>query len=188
MKHSTHHPESTLEHPVPGSVSYAEQRLEAADGLMDTSESVDVIREMGEVVGLFKGGVMVETSRASGCSSCSSQKGCGISVLQDVFGRHHHQVTAHSDLPLRIGDQVQLVLPASALIEAALLMYLFPLIALVVGAVIGQTVFGANVFAILGGVMGFILSLLFIARLQSTTLRRGRFAPRVEQVLFHSAS
>lgn len=185
MKQSTHPPVISPQ-PARGSVPYVEQRLAVADGLPNAPESPGAIREMGEVVGLVSGGVIVETSRVSGCASCSSQKGCGISALQHVFGRHRHQVTAYSDLRLRIGDLVQLTLPASALVEAALLMYLLPLVALIVGAVIGQTVFGTNVLAMLGGIAGFALSILFIARLQSTMLRRGRFAPRVEQVLFPS--
>lgn len=172
--------------PVPGSVAFAEQRLAAADGLLQTLDSSDEIREVGEVVGFFPEGVVVETNRASSCTSCSSQKGCGISALQGLFGRQRHRVTVHTDLPLHLGDHVQLVLPASALVEAALLVYLLPLVALVVGAVIGQMAFASDGWAMAGGLIGFVLSVGFIARLQSTTRRKGRFAPRVAQVLFQS--
>lgn len=178
---------SSSRKPVPGSVAFAEKQFASVDAASGEIASTGMIREQGEVVALVPGGVLVETQRASGCASCSSQKGCGVRVLQGVFGGHRHRVTARTSLPLQIGDRVELVLPAAALVQAALLMYLLPLVALVTGAVIGQTVFHMNGAAILGGASGFVLSLVLVARLQSATRRQGRFAPQVEQVLFQAA-
>lgn len=186
MKHALDVSSSRAE-PVTGSLAHAAQQFATADAATGEIASTEMIRELGEVVALVPGGVLVETQRASGCASCSSQKGCGVRVLQGVFGGRRHRVTAQTALPLRIGDRVELVLPASALVQAALLMYLLPLVALVVGAVIGQIVFHTNGAAILGSASGFVLSLVLVARLQSATHRQGRFAPRVEQVLFRAA-
>lgn len=186
MTHPLDPPTVDQPEPMRGSVRYAEQRLAPGASTGDVPSTADMILETGVVVDLFAGGVVVETHRAGGCQSCSSRAGCGVGALQQVFGRHRHQVTAFTNLSLRIGDQVQLALPASVLVEASLLMYLLPLIALLVGAVVGQSLLGSNGMAMVGGSAGFILSILFVAR-QRGVARQRRFSPYVEQVVFQSA-
>jgi sigma-E factor negative regulatory protein RseC len=173
------------EAPALGSVAYHQARLaslERPDGTT-ADEPIDAfIRESGTVVAFIAGGVIVETQRQTGCQSCASRGGCGINLMQKALNRKQHQVRVVTDLPLGLGDYVQLVLPASALVQASLLMYVLPLLGLMIGALAGQMLFLANSASILGGVLGFGLALLWLSRRQNGLFAQGRYAPRVEKI------
>jgi sigma-E factor negative regulatory protein RseC len=80
-----------------------------------------------------------------------------------------------------------LLLPATALVQASVLMYLLPLLGLIIGAVVGQALFASDGGSIGGAAVGFSVVLLLIARQQNGLSRSGRYAPRIERVLFKSA-
>lgn len=173
-----------LKQPAIGSVPYAEHRLA---GLESSKSDTADIQEEGVVVAVAADGVWIETQRQSGCQFCSSRGGCGVGIMQKALNRRQHRVRVHTDLPVKVGDHVQLLLPAAALVQASVLMYLLPLLGLIVGAMIGQSLLATDAGAIGGAVVGFAAVLLLIARQQNGLSRNGRYAPRIERVLFKSA-
>ncbi len=177
--------EPPLSQPPLGSVAHAAAQNERLDrAFLSPDETVDggLIREYGTVAEVTLGGVWVHTLRQSGCQSCSSQGNCGVSVLSGVLNRRHHRVWAATDVPLSVGDQVQLVLPARALVQASLLMYLLPLLGLMLGAVLGQQLFSSDGASILGAVLGLLAPLIWLYFAPLKLARRGQFAPQVERV------
>ena len=102
--------------------------------------------------------------------------------MQKALNRKSHQVRVATELTLSLGDRVQLVVPASALVQASLLMYVLPLLGLMIGALAGQLLFATNGASILGGALGFGLALLGLSRRQNGLFANGHYAPRVEQV------
>lgn len=174
---------SSRQQPSIGSVPYAEQRLAGFESR--GSDSAD-IQEEGVVVAVAADGVWIETQRQSGCQSCSSRGGCGVGIMQKALNRRQHKVRVQTDLPVQVGDHVRLLLPAAALVQASVLMYLLPLLGLIVGAVAGQLLLATDGGAIGGAVVGFTAVLLLIARQQNGLSRSGRYAPRIERVLFKS--
>ncbi len=183
MNRQPHDP-SLLNQPTIDSVPYAEHRLA---GLASSGSDTADIQEEGVVVAVTADGVWVETQRQSGCQSCSSRGGCGVGIMQKALNRRQHKVRVQTDLPVQVGDHVRLLLPASALVQASMLMYLLPLLGLILGAVAGQSLFASDAGAIGGAVVSFTAVLLFIARQQNGLSRSGRYAPRIERVLFKSA-
>ncbi|MBD3814931.1 MAG: SoxR reducing system RseC family protein [Halothiobacillus sp.] len=183
MNRQPHDP-SHLNQPTIGSVPYAEHRLA---GLASSGSDTADIQEEGVVVAVTADGVWVETQRQSGCQSCSSRGGCGVGIMQKALNRRQHKVRVQTDLPVQVGDHVRLLLPASALVQASMLMYFLPLLGLILGAVAGQSLFASDAGSIGGAVVSFTAVLLFIARQQNGLSRSGRYAPRIEQVLFKSA-
>jgi sigma-E factor negative regulatory protein RseC len=175
---------STPHRPVVGSVPYAEHRLSGLDS--SGADGAD-IQEEGVVIAVAAGGVWVETQRQSGCQSCSSRGGCGVGIMQKALNRRQHSVRVQTDLPVQVGDHVRLVLPAAALVQASILMYFLPLLGLIIGAVVGQGLLATDGGAISGAVIGFSAVLLLIGRMQNGLSRSGRYAPRIERVLFKSA-
>lgn len=175
------HDAASPNQPTMGSVPYAQQQLAG----LDTGEAGAAdIQEEGVVVAVAADGVWVETQRQSGCQSCSSRGGCGVGIMQKALNRRRHTVRVQTNLPVQVGDHVRLLLPAAALVQASLLMYFLPLLGLIVGAVVGQTLLGSNGAAMIGAAIGFFAVLLFIARQQNGLSRSGRYAPRIERVLF----
>lgn len=183
MNRQPHDP-TPLNQPTIGSVPYAEYRLAGLES--SGSDSAD-IQEEGVVVAVAADGVWIETQRQSGCQSCSSRGGCGVGIMQKALNRRQHKVRVQTDLPVQVGDHVRLLLPAAALVQASVLMYLLPLLGLIVGAVVGQSLSASDGGAIGGAVVGFTAVLLLIARQQNGLSRSGRYAPRIERVLFKSA-
>ncbi len=180
-------PKPLSEAPVVGSVGFALERLTQWDEQSGTASDADgqrdaFIREQGVVVALVAGGVVVETQRQTGCQSCAARGGCGINLMQKALNRKQHQVRVSTDLALRLGERVELVLPASALVQASLMMYVLPLLGLMMGALAGQMLFAANPASIIGGALGFFLALLGLSRRQNGLFANGRYAPQVEQI------
>lgn len=183
MNRQPHDP-SLLNQPTIGSVPYAEHRLA---GLASSGSDTADIQEEGVVVAVTADGVWVETQRQSGCQSCSSRGGCGVGIMQKALNRRQHKVRVQTDQPVQVGDHVRLLLPATALVQASVLMYFLPLLGLILGAVAGQSLFASDAGSIGGAVVSFTAVLLFIARQQNGLSRSGRYAPRIERVLFKSA-
>lgn len=178
------HGPNPLNRPAIGSVPYAQHRLDdlQANGSPDRID----IQEEGIVIAVAADGVWIQTQRQSGCQSCSSRGGCGAGILQKALIRRQHKVRVQTDLPVQVGDHVRVLLPATALVQASVLMYLLPLLGLIAGAVAGQALFASDTGSIGGAVVGFTAVLLLIARQQKGLSRSGRYAPRIERVLFKS--
>ncbi|MEW5890262.1 MAG: SoxR reducing system RseC family protein [Pseudomonadota bacterium] len=102
---------------------------------------------------------------AGGCSSCKHAAGCGIGRLA---GERGETLLALPALPgLAVGDAVNVELREAQLTRAALFGYLLPVLLIVAGALLGQSV-GEKVgtgntvegLAALGALVGLALGLL----------------------------
>lgn len=106
------------------------------------------------------GDVWVETCRQSACQSCSSKSSCGHSLLSKISRGDSLRLQVKTDKTLQIGDQVILGLEEAAFIRGSALVYLLPLLALIIGALTGDALFGQDslmsfIFAGAGLVTGF---------------------------------
>ncbi|MDP2156016.1 MAG: SoxR reducing system RseC family protein, partial [Sulfuricella sp.] len=72
------------------------------------------------------------------CSGCSENR-CGTSVLANFFGQKTPLYRASNEVGAKVGDRVVVGMNESALFMGTLLLYLFPLLLLFVGAVAGST-------------------------------------------------
>ncbi len=79
----------------------------------------------------------VQAERKSSCSGCS-ESSCGTSVLANYFGQKAPLYRASNEVGAKVGDRVVVGLDESALFKGTLLLYLFPLLLLFVGAVAGS--------------------------------------------------
>ncbi len=79
----------------------------------------------------------VQAERKSSCSGCG-ESNCGTSVLANYFGQKAPLYRASNEVGAKVGDRVVVGLDESALFKGTLLLYLFPLLLLFVGAVAGS--------------------------------------------------
>jgi len=79
----------------------------------------------------------VQAERKSSCSGCS-ESSCGTSVLANFFGQKAPLYRASNEVGAKVGDRVVVGMNESALFKGTLLLYLFPLLLLFVGAVAGS--------------------------------------------------
>jgi len=81
------------------------------------------------------GTAWVKTTRSSACASCSSKDAC-----HGDGGGKEMEVEAINTADARVGDRIVLNIKTASLLKATFLLYVFPILAMIAGAVLGQTV------------------------------------------------
>ncbi|WP_419657905.1 positive regulator of sigma E, RseC/MucC [Desulfosarcina variabilis str. Montpellier] len=81
------------------------------------------------------GKAWVRTTRSSACESCSSRDTCqGEGAGQEM------EVEAINTAQARVGDRIVLNIKTASLLKATFLLYVFPILAMLAGAIIGQRI------------------------------------------------
>lgn len=121
-----------------------------------------MIKEWATVVSWQNGEALVSCDVKASCSSCASRAGCGTRVLNKLGPQTTHTLVVASDVPLEPGQKVELGIAEGSLLGSAMLVYLSPLVGLFLIASLFQVLFGSDLAAlsgaILGGVGGFLIA------------------------------
>ena len=123
-----------------------------------------MITETGRIVAVESDCLWVETIRRSTCNSCSAQKACGHGLINSMgskkTGRSHHVrvlLNGENSEDFSVNDQVELSMPEQALVRAALIVYLLPLLMMLLGAIIVSQFTSHDVMAFLGSLAGLLV-------------------------------
>lgn len=121
------------------------------------------MRESGRVVAVENDAVWVETIRQSTCNACSAEKVCGQGIMNKMGAgkRHHLRVPLDGRNPQDFlpNDEVTIRVPDGALVGAALLVYLVPLMGLIGGMLFADSRFAEPA---IGAFFGFALGLSLV--------------------------
>jgi sigma-E factor negative regulatory protein RseC len=103
-----------------------------------------MIEQEVQVIAIEDKRLLVEAERRSSCQSCAVKSGCGTSVLAKWFDRKHlrfyvDKPTDSALVDAAVGDHVLIGLQESALTQGALTVYLFPLLAMIVAALLADS-------------------------------------------------
>jgi sigma-E factor negative regulatory protein RseC len=79
------------------------------------------------------GKVLVSTVRSGACASCTARGMC-----HTVGGGGEAEVIANNTANARVGDRVVISFQTGSLLKAMFLLYMFPILCLLVGALIGN--------------------------------------------------
>lgn len=121
-----------------------------------------MLEEHAVVVALVENGqVLVATQRQSGCGSCQSKTSCGAKALNNTTLQQTMNADANGH-SLAINDVVVLGMAESIIWQGMLQLYVWPLIALSVGGVLGQYLAG-ELGAVIGAIVGLSVSLWAVA-------------------------
>jgi sigma-E factor negative regulatory protein RseC len=83
------------------------------------------------------GTAWVKTTRSSACEACSSRDTChGEGGGKEM----EMEVEAINTADARVGDRIVLNIETASLLKATFLLYVFPILAMIAGAVLGQAV------------------------------------------------
>ncbi|HCR3982512.1 TPA: SoxR-reducing system protein RseC [Kluyvera ascorbata] len=128
-----------------------------------------MIKEWATVIAWDNGLAQVSCDVKASCNSCASRAGCGSRVLNKLGPQTTHTITVPSAEPLVAGQKVELGITESSLLGSAMLVYMSPLLGLFVVAALFQVLFGTDIAAlcgaVLGGVGGFLIAKGFSPRL-----------------------
>lgn len=128
-----------------------------------------MIKEWATVVSWQNGEAILRCDVKASCSSCASRAGCGTRLLNKLGPQNHHMLSVAIEQPLVAGQKVELGIAEGSLIGSALLVYMSPLVGLFIVAALFQALFGSDLAAfcgaVLGGVGGFLVARGFSAKL-----------------------
>ncbi|WP_105900872.1 SoxR reducing system RseC family protein [Vibrio gangliei] len=84
--------------------------------------------------------VELSCEQQTSCKSCQSQKSCGTGMVSKALGNKAHLWKLNTREPLQAGQVVEIGLPEKSLVLSALVVYLLPLLAMILGSVVAQLV------------------------------------------------
>ena len=121
-----------------------------------------MIKEWATVVSWQNGVALVHCDVKASCSSCASRAGCGSRVLNKLGPQTSHTISVPCEQPLSAGQKVELGIAEGSLLGSAMLVYMSPLAGLFLFAALFQVLFGSDLAAlsgaVLGGVGGFLIA------------------------------
>jgi sigma-E factor negative regulatory protein RseC len=97
-----------------------------------------MIEQQGRVVAVNDSLAEVRLGGTSGCTSCDAGKGCGAGVFGRLLKRRPVLLQLENTISARPGQPVMVGIPETLFLRLAARLYLFPLLAGVVGAAIGH--------------------------------------------------
>jgi sigma-E factor negative regulatory protein RseC len=129
-----------------------------------------MIEELAVVVKIENHHVWVEGGQNSACGGCLQKTSCTTNALGSVLKKK--SVRVDSDIELKIGDQVMVAIDEAVLLQASLLLYLLPLIALFTGAGVAEWLLTDNIryadlWIATTAISGFLLCLWLINKAQN---------------------
>ena len=111
---------------------------------------------------------MVEVKPVSGgCGRCHEVGGCGSNLINESLRPQKLNIyRLPNRIDAKVGDAVMISVPEGAVLRAALLAYLLPLLFLIVGAALG-TAAGSDRDALIGAGAGLVGGLLVLRLVQA---------------------
>lgn len=107
-------------------------------------------------------GIWVSAMRQSACGNCQQERSCQQSSDWLKSSKQSALIlVSPSQLTVNIGDQVEIAMPEQQLWQGLIFLYLLPLAALTLGAMIGQW-YAQEIGAVLFSVCAFVVSLVII--------------------------
>lgn len=147
-----------------------------------------MITETGHVLEIDAGHAWVACRRQLECERCARGQGCGGGVIGRMLGDRLHRVrVATGGLPLEPGDQVRIGLDEEAVMRAAFVVYLVPLVAAIGLGALAWGLFGSDLSAALGTAAGLAGGLAWARGYSQRHAGDARFQPVVlERVAAHA--
>ncbi len=108
--------------------------------------------------------VWVQGQQNNACGGCAQKSSCSTSVLSQWMPQKNLEVV--SDFQLNVGDKVTIGIDEKLLLQASLLLYLFPLIVMFIAAAIADYLTTNQLYIAGSSVSALLLSLSFIHKLQ----------------------
>ncbi|MBW1731304.1 MAG: SoxR reducing system RseC family protein [Deltaproteobacteria bacterium] len=141
-----------------------------------------MVKEQGVIEKVFSRKAIVKVQRHSACEHCDSRGMC------DVFEGKEMEVEVINDLQAKVGDRVELSVPGRSLLKLSLFVYFIPVIALLIGAYLGNLWapslnMSPPLASILAGGLAMGVTFFVLKRIDRSALSKEYYIPRVTRVI-----
>ncbi|CCK79189.1 MULTISPECIES: SoxR reducing system RseC family protein [Desulfobacula] len=136
-----------------------------------------MITENGIVTNADKSTAWITTTRSGACEACASRESCGAGDNKKEI-----TVTVKNTLDVKKGDHVIIGLETKPILFLTFLLYVFPIILLTIGAVIGNSLapyfqMNPSLVSMISGFFFFGLSFYFIRKKNNSLANREEYKP-----------
>ena len=141
------------------------------------------VTEKGVVTRIEHRRAWVKTSRTSACEGCKSRGACHVAENGSEM-----EVEVINEAGAAIGDRIVLSIESSSLLKISFMLYIFPVLMMLAGAVVGQQISGflrwnpSGTSALLG-LLSFLLAFCIIRIKGNRMARRDKYRPRIIKIL-----
>ncbi len=123
----------------------------------------------------------VKTVKSAACEGCASRHSCE-SAGNDMKVKAINQASAG------VGDRIVLNFQTGALLRATFLLYVFPIICMIAGAVAGQKIapilgYNSSVMSVLSGFLFFTIAVLVIKTRSDKMALKQEYQPKIIRIL-----
>ncbi len=137
-----------------------------------------MITENGIVTQANANMAWIKTTRTAACESCSSKDSCGT----NHHGSQEMTVTVKNTLGVEKGDPVVIGIQSKPMLYLSFLLYVFPIILLLIGAVIGDSIgpsfdMDESASAMIVGFLFFGAAFLVVRKKQAVMSEKDEYKP-----------
>lgn len=132
-----------------------------------------MIEEKAMVTRIAHGRIWLKSQQASACNSCCHHSACGTATLAQAMPKR--ELEAECDLPLAIGDQVNVAIDGSQLLLGSFMLYIAPLLVMFTGVIAADAFLpetGTGLWLIPVSLLSLLAGFRLIKRLQPVYLRK----------------
>ncbi|HPA13884.1 MAG TPA: SoxR reducing system RseC family protein [Desulfobacterales bacterium] len=124
----------------------------------------------------------VKTMIDAACSSCDAKHFCDAHKVED------REVEALNFAGAQKGDEVVIDCHTSSLLKISFLLYVFPILCMILGAVIGQNIssffyFGEIPSSLIFGFSFFIIAVLFVKNKGNKLTQKSEYRPKIIKII-----
>ena len=129
------------------------------------------------------GTAWVKTTRTDACESCTAKGACNM-----MGGGNEMEVEAVNKIGAKADDRVVIAFESSSLLKASFLIYLFPVICMVTGALLGQKLslkydLNESLFSAGTAFIFFAAAFLFVRIKGNRMAEKDAYRPRIVKIL-----
>ncbi|MCP4370048.1 MAG: SoxR reducing system RseC family protein [Deltaproteobacteria bacterium] len=139
--------------------------------------------ERGIVIKIDSTSAWVKTTRSSSCKTCSAKSSCSA-----VENGTEMEVEAINEAGAQVGDRIIISIETASLLKASFLLYVFPILLMIAGAVIGQKTgplldIDPSAFSAAVGFLFFFISFWFVISRGNRMARKNEYKPKIIRIL-----
>ena len=139
--------------------------------------------EEGVVIKLDSTTAWVTTTKTGACESCAAKSSCTA-----MGGGKEMEVEAINVAGAKVGQKVVISFETSPLLKATFLLYMFPILFLLAGALIGDKMapyfnVDASALSVVTGFLLFGLAMLFVISKGNKMAKKDEYRPKIVRIL-----
>jgi sigma-E factor negative regulatory protein RseC len=141
-----------------------------------------MITEEGIIENVFRDKATVLFRRSAACAHCESQGAC------EVADEKNMHIVISNDLHATVGDRVEISLPSHSLVKLSLVVYFLPVVALILGATMGDawgSFFQVEPItgSIIGGGVGLVGTYFLLKWVNRGAKKKMEYRPRMTRII-----